>query len=76
MTLRYSHLSPAHLLDAVEKLAEKRTGTTTGTSDPGAKIAPPERSPRARINRGKTRATRQNRTGDLLITNQLLCQLS
>ena len=69
MTLRYSHLSPAHLLDAVERLAEKRTGTTTGTSDSGAEIAPPERSPRVRINRGKTRATRQNRTGDLLITN-------
>ena len=27
MTLRYSHLVPAHLLDAVEKLTEKRTGT-------------------------------------------------
>ena len=58
MTLRYAYLSPVHLLDAMEKLAERRTGTTTGTSDPGAKIAPPERSPRARSDRGKTRATR------------------
>ena len=36
MTLRYSHLSPAHLLDAVEKLTEERTGTTTGTSESSA----------------------------------------
>jgi integrase len=33
MTLRYSHLSPAHLLDAVEKLSEPRTGTSTSTSE-------------------------------------------
>ena len=31
MTLRYSHLSPAHLLDAVEKLGQPRTGTATST---------------------------------------------
>jgi site-specific recombinase XerC len=39
MTLRYSHLSPAHLLDAVEKLAQPRTDTATSTradaADPG-----------------------------------------
>jgi len=38
MTLRYSHLSPAHQLDAVQKL-NAATGTTTGTS------AEPSRSP-------------------------------
>ena len=32
MTLRYSHLSPAHLLDAVEKLSQPRSDTTTSTS--------------------------------------------
>jgi site-specific recombinase XerD len=32
MTLRYSHLSPAHLLEAVEKLGRPRTDTATRTS--------------------------------------------
>jgi hypothetical protein len=32
MTLRYSHLSPSHLLDAVEKLIDG-TDATTGTSE-------------------------------------------
>jgi hypothetical protein len=40
MTLRYSHLSPAHLLDAVEKLSEPRTGTTTSTN--GGSLPAPE----------------------------------
>jgi site-specific recombinase XerD len=34
MTLRYSHLSPAHLLAAVERLLAAPTGTATCTSDP------------------------------------------
>ena len=32
MTLRYSHLSPAHLLHAVETLGQSRTGTATSTA--------------------------------------------
>src|SRR5262245_30692087 len=76
MTLRYSHLSPAHLLDAVEKLAEQRTGTTTGTGDSVAEVAQEAESAKARISGGKPRATRRSRTGDLLITNQLLYRLS
>ena len=32
MTMRYSHLSPQHQLDAVKRLDAKPTGTTTGTS--------------------------------------------
>jgi hypothetical protein len=76
MTLRYSHLSPAHLLEAVEKLTEERTGTTTGTSDRSAETAQPEEPARGRISAGKSRATRRSRTGDLLITNQLLYRLS
>jgi hypothetical protein len=32
MTLRYSHLSPAHLLEAVERLAQPWTSTATRTS--------------------------------------------
>jgi len=76
MTLRYSHVSQAHLLDAVEKLTEERTGTTTGTSDPSAETTQPEKPAKARITGGKPRATRRSRTGDLLITNQLLYRLS
>jgi len=68
MTLRYSHLSPSHLLDAVEKLLDG-TGTTTGTSE----SEPQERhvaEPRtARTHRGTKRATRRSRTGDPLIAN-------
>jgi len=76
MTLRYSHLSPAHLLDAVEKLAEKESGTGSGTSDSSEQnLAPPEPT-RERLRGGKPRATRRSRTGDLLITNQLLYRLS
>src|SRR5258708_7897358 len=32
MTQRYAHLSPAHKLNAVERLTRRTTGTTTGTS--------------------------------------------
>jgi len=39
MTVRYSHLSPAHQLDAVQRLARQRTGTATGTSDDVKKVA-------------------------------------
>ena len=64
MTLRYSHLSPAHQLDAVQRLNEKPTATTTATSEStekkplaaGAEVVdfPEERSGGA-----------QNRTADL-----------
>ena len=69
MTLRYSHLSPAHLLDAVEMLTtEDRTGTTTGTREPNAEIAKADAAANRRV-RKDPRATRRSRTGDLLITN-------
>jgi hypothetical protein len=38
MTLRYSHLSPAHQLDAVQRLNAAPTATTTATSDPRRKV--------------------------------------
>jgi site-specific recombinase XerD len=44
MTLRYSHLSPAHLLDAVEKLGHPRTGTATSTAGDTA-LAQPSSAP-------------------------------
>ena len=31
MVMRYAHLAPAHLRDAVEKIAETSTDTTTDT---------------------------------------------
>ena len=33
MTQRYPHLSPAHKLNAVERLGRRRTGNTSGTSE-------------------------------------------
>jgi hypothetical protein len=38
MTQRYAHLSPAHKLNAVERLARRATGTTTGTGTSEEKI--------------------------------------
>ncbi len=40
MTLRYAHLSPAHQLDAVQRLNPKRTSTTTDTSDEAPRRTP------------------------------------
>src|SRR5437764_274619 len=65
MTLRYSHLSPAHLLDAVEKLMPEGTGTTTGTSESRAETAQPKSRVKKRTSSGTPRATRRSRTGDL-----------
>ena len=75
MTLRYSHLSPSHLLDAVEQLVYQ-TGTTTGTSDSEPSESRAAESGSTRTHRRTKRATRRSRTGDLLITNQLLYRLS
>ena len=39
MTLRYSHLSPARQLDAVQRLNREPTATTTATEECGEKAA-------------------------------------
>jgi hypothetical protein len=63
MTLRYSHLSPAHQLDAVQRLNRPPTSTSTGTEpDAGGGVEMPagevleltgeKRSWRADSNRG------------------------
>jgi hypothetical protein len=39
MTLRYAHLSPAHQLDAVQRLNREPTATTTATDAEPAKVA-------------------------------------
>ena len=38
MTVRYAHLSPGHQLDAVQRLNQTPTGTTTGTDTATAEV--------------------------------------
>jgi len=64
MTQRYAHLSPAHKLNAVERLTRRTTGTTTGTSA----VAADERRQAAtqvRDPRKDKRAGDRGRTGDV-----------
>jgi len=63
MTQRYAHLSPAHKLNAVERLGRRRTGITTGTSE---ETAEERREPptRVRDQRKEKRAGDRGRTGD------------
>ncbi len=75
MTMRYAHLSPAHKLEAVQRLSLAPSSTTGSTDDASVKIAveggaevrnlPPELSEPCR-----------DRTGDPLLKRQLLYQLS
>jgi hypothetical protein len=63
MTQRYAHLSPAHKLNAVERLGRRRTGITTGTSE---ETAEERREPptQVRDQRKEKRAGDRGRTGD------------
>jgi hypothetical protein len=71
MTLRYSHLSPAHQLDAVQRLNRKPTGTATDTKKPAEKtaVAAGEQVPVVKEERN---APWVIRTPDLLIRSQAL----
>ena len=64
MTQRYAHLSPAHKLNAVERLSRRRTGITTGTSEEAAeeRREPPTQ---VRDQRKEKRAGDRGRTGDV-----------
>ena len=64
MTLRYSHLSPAHKLAAVERLTTNRPGTTTGTE--GGEEKPAANAP-SQVSTAWTdsRAGDRGRTGDV-----------
>ncbi len=80
MTQRYSHLSPEHRLKAVEDLGKalQRENDEADGEDVAQNVAqteetPLSKDPQVTENIG---ATRRSRTGDLLITNQLLYQLS
>ena len=66
MTLRYSHLSPAHQFEAVQRLDAPPTGTTTGTRPRAVK---PPRTGRAQVIelRPKISAPGVIRTPDLLV---------
>jgi hypothetical protein len=83
MTLRYSHLSPGHRLDAVERLnrppahavaraqRSERTGTKTGTEKPHKRATPGGDSEGPEV-RGKTNAPAPTRTGDLQVRSLTL----
>ncbi len=75
MTLRYSHLSASHQLDAVERLNRTPTGTTTGTNTEAEKAVAKCGTKEVEIVEDSG-ADGRTRTDDLLITNQLLYQLS
>ena len=64
MTLRYSHLSPAHKLAAVQRLARPATGTTTGT-ETTAKKPPAEAPSQISTAPADSRAGDRGRTGDV-----------
>ncbi len=79
MTLRYAHLSPAHKLDAVQKLnrpkTEAPTDTTTDTSEAPAKVAASGSAEVIEIPGGKSEPC-WIRTSDPLLKRQMLCRLS
>ncbi len=75
MTLRYSHLSPKHQLDAVQRLIDAPTSTTTDTNVEASK-AVNAKAVEVLEFVNESGATRRSRTDDLLITNQLLYRLS
>ena len=64
LTLRYSHLSPAHKLAAVQRLARPATGTTTGT-ETTAKKPPAEAPSQISTAPADSRAGDRGRTGDV-----------
>jgi len=64
MTLRYSHLSPANQLEAVQRLTPKSIGTSTGTEQEVAKELSGGAAQRGEKSAGK-RAGDRGRTGDV-----------
>ena len=77
MTLRYAHLSPAHQLEAVQRLNAKPGATTTATepTEPRAAVAAiSTKAPDS--SEASVDGPRRDRTCDPLIKSQLLYQLS
>ena len=75
MTLRYAHLSPAHQLDAVQRLNRKPTDTATDTTPDGGGSTEMPGGEVVELSEEREAGAR-SRTADLLITNQLLYRLS
>ena len=66
MTLRHSHLSPAHQLDAVERLDRTATGTTKVRKRPPARAAA-----QVRNSQQEKSAPGEIRTPDLLVRSPI-----
>ena len=65
MTLRYSHLSPAHQLEAVQRLNRPATGTSTKA--PKVAVSGAAETSAA----SDSRAGDRGRTGDVQLGNQI-----
>jgi hypothetical protein len=66
MTLRYAHLSPAHRLDAVQRLNRPRSATTTATEEQPAHVAAATGGKVVDL-RDESNAPGRNRTSDPLL---------
>jgi hypothetical protein len=70
ITLRYSHLSPAHQLEAVRRLNRPATGTATGTDTAAPKVAVGSAGETSAASTD-LRAGDRGRTGDVQLGNQI-----
>jgi len=75
MTLRYAHLSPAHRLDAVQRLTRPRTDTTTDTDSNAEKVAAEAGGEVVDLPREPSEPC-WDRTSDPLLKRQMLYRLS
>jgi hypothetical protein len=75
MTLRYAHLSPAHRLDAVQRLKPPPTATTTATEEAPANVAVATGGQVGDL-ADESNAPGRNRTCDPLLRRQVLYPLS
>jgi integrase-like protein len=75
MTLRYSHLSPEHQLDAVQRLNRPPTATTTATEEQVEKVASEAGGEVVELP-AKPSEPCWDRTSDPLLKRQMLYRLS
>ncbi len=75
-TMRYVHPSDADMDEAITKARKEQSRQTSGhTQENGPEVEPEAPTQTVELERFDG-ATRRDRTGDLLITNQPLYQLS
>ena len=65
MTIRYSHLTPEHQQDAVQRLVRPQSGTRSGTGTAAPTTARQEQPRKLRGSEGFERAGDRGRTGDV-----------